>query len=136
MNHSLKARVSWRSHKTVPLTEKFCLASGSCPAPEFYDWYRAIAVKVMPVKFHYVYILLSLKDELFYIGYSDDLKQRVIDHNHGKNISTKNRRPLELIFYEAFPTKTDALKRERYFKTSKGKTVLRQMLQNYLNSLR
>jgi putative endonuclease len=43
----------------------------------------------------------------------------------GKNFSTKNRRPLELIFYEAFPNKFDALKRERYFKTTKGKTTLK-----------
>ncbi len=63
----------------------------------------------MPIQFHYVYILHSLKDGLFYVGYSDNLKQRVNDHNMGKNISTKNRRPLELIFYEAFPNKFDAL---------------------------
>jgi putative endonuclease len=86
----------------------------------------------MPIKFHYVYILRSLKDGLFYIGYSDNLKQRVYDHNMGKNVSTKNRRPLELIFYEAFPNKFDALKRERYFKATKGKTTLKQMLKEFL----
>ncbi|MCX6797048.1 MAG: GIY-YIG nuclease family protein [Candidatus Doudnabacteria bacterium] len=86
----------------------------------------------MPIKFHYVYVLRSLKDRLFYFGYSDDLRTRVIDHNAGKNVSTKNRRPLELIFYEAFLNKLDALKRERYFKTTKGKATLRQMLKGYL----
>ena len=86
----------------------------------------------MRIKFHYTYVLRSLKDMLFYIGYSDDLKTRVKDHNEGKNVSTKNRRPLELIFYEAFPTKADALKRERYFKTTKGKVTPRQMLKEYL----
>lgn len=86
----------------------------------------------MPIKFYYVYILRSLKDRLFYIGYSDNLKQRIYDHNMGKNISTKNRRPLEIIFYEAFPNKFDALKRERYFKTTKGKTTLKQMLEQFL----
>lgn len=87
----------------------------------------------MPIKFHYIYVLLSLNDRQFYIGYSDNLKQRVGEHNQGKNISTRNRRPLELIFYEAFPNKFDALKRERYFKTTKGKVTLRQMLKNYLD---
>jgi putative endonuclease len=86
----------------------------------------------MPTKFHYVYILRSLKDGLFYIGYSEDLKTRVKDHNQGKNVSTKNRRPLELIFYEAFPNKFDALRREAYYKTTKGKTTLKQMLKEFL----
>ena len=86
----------------------------------------------MPVKFHYVYILRSIKDRLFYIGYSEDLKSRVYDHNMGKNISTKNRRPLELIFYEAYRNKADALRRESYFKTTKGKTTLKQMLKEFL----
>ena len=87
----------------------------------------------MPSEFYYVYILRSLKDRLFYIGYSEDLKNRVKDHNMGKNISTKNRRPLELIFYEAFPNKADALRREAYFKTTKGRTTLKQMLKEFLN---
>ena len=86
----------------------------------------------MPIKFYYAYVLRSLKDGLFYIGYSDNLKTRVYDHNMGKNISTKNRRPLELIFYEAFPNKFDALRREAYFKTTKGKTTLKQMLREHL----
>jgi putative endonuclease len=86
----------------------------------------------MSIKFHYVYILRSLKDGLFYIGYSEDLRTRVKDHNAGKNVSTKNRRPLELIFYEAFPSKKDALRREAYFKTTKGKITLKQMLREYL----
>jgi len=86
----------------------------------------------MPSKFYYVYVLRSLKDGLFYIGYSEDLKTRIKDHDSGKNTSTKDRRPLELIFYEAFPNKFDALRRERYFKTTKGKTTLKQMLEEYL----
>lgn len=86
----------------------------------------------MPTKFYYVYILRSLKDRLFYIGYSEDLKNRIKDHNSGKNNSTKNRRPLELIFYEAFAHKADALRREAYFKTTKGKTTLKQMLKEFL----
>lgn len=86
----------------------------------------------MAIIFYYVYVLRSLKDGLFYIGYSEDLKTRVADHNSGKNLSTKNRRPLELIFYEAFPNKLDALNRERYFKTTKGKAVLKEMLKNFL----
>lgn len=86
----------------------------------------------MKGKFYYVYVLRSLKDRLFYVGFSENVEQRVIDHNIGKNISTKHRRPLELIFYEAFLNKADALRRESYFKTTKGKVTLKQMLKGYL----
>ena len=61
---------------------------------------------------HYVYILKSLKDYKLYIGYSSDLKQRVEDHINGRVESTRNRRPLELIYYEACKSDFDAKGRE------------------------
>ncbi|MCK4904658.1 GIY-YIG nuclease family protein [bacterium] len=82
----------------------------------------------------YVYVLLSLKDNNFYIGFSENLKKRIKDHNSGRNTSTKIRRPLELVYYEAHLSKEDALRREEYFKTSKGKSTLRQMLRITLSS--
>ncbi|MBI4281750.1 GIY-YIG nuclease family protein [Candidatus Uhrbacteria bacterium] len=84
------------------------------------------------MQFYYTYVLLSLKDYKFYIGFSADLVQRVKDHQRGNNTSTAKRLPLVLIFYEAFLSKEDALRREAYFKTNKGKTTLRQMLRSYL----
>jgi putative endonuclease len=86
------------------------------------------------MSFYFVYILLSEKDNKFYVGSSANVERRFIEHNQGKNISTANRRPSKLIFYEAFPTKSDALRREHYFKTTKGKVTLRQMLSDYLGS--
>ena len=80
----------------------------------------------------YVYILKSLKDYKLYIGRTDDLKRRFVEHVNGKIISTKNRRPLKLIFYESFASKSDAIRREKYFKTSKGKSSLRMMLRESL----
>ena len=82
--------------------------------------------------FYYTYVLLSLKDQKFYIGFSTDLVGRVKDHQRGHNTSTAERLPLVLIFYEAFLSKHDALRREQYFKTNKGKTTLKQMLRDYL----
>ena len=82
--------------------------------------------------FYYVYVLQSGKDEKFYIGFTSNLEQRITDHKRGKNISTASRLPVELIFYEAYLSKKDALRREKYFKTSKGKMVLRQMLKEFL----
>ncbi len=83
---------------------------------------------------YYVYVLLSLKDNKFYIGFTGDLKRRLKEHNSGKNISTKPRLPLELVYYEAHLSKADAMRREKYFKTTKGKSVFRQMLRKSLEN--
>ncbi|MBI2630987.1 GIY-YIG nuclease family protein [Candidatus Nomurabacteria bacterium] len=77
----------------------------------------------------YVYILKSLKDEKLYIGYSSDLRKRFKAHQGGEVKSTKPRRPFELIFYEAYKSMKDAKRREMYFKTTKGKTSLKTMLE-------
>jgi putative endonuclease len=75
-----------------------------------------------------VYVLFSEKDKLFYIGYSGNLKQRLEAHHKGEAKSTCFRRPLRLIFCEFYLFKQDALKREKYFKTTMGKKALRLML--------
>ncbi|MCH7605277.1 GIY-YIG nuclease family protein [Patescibacteria group bacterium] len=77
---------------------------------------------------YYVYVLLSLKDHKFYIGYSTDLKRRLSEHKTGGSVSTKKRLPLKLLYYEAHTNKEDAHRREKYFKTDKGKSSLKQML--------
>jgi putative endonuclease len=76
----------------------------------------------------YVYILLSLKDNKFYIGYSKNLKRRILEHKKKKVKSTRNRLPLRLICYEFYLSKTDALKREKFLKSSDGKKDLRKRL--------
>jgi putative endonuclease len=81
---------------------------------------------------YYVYVLLSLRDHKFYIGFTSDLRRRIKEHNAGKNISTKARLPLKLFYYEAHLSKKDAERREQYFKTTKGKSTLRQMLRESL----
>ena len=78
--------------------------------------------------FHYVYVLRSKRDSKFYIGSTNDLKRRVKEHQHGKNASTAKRLPLKLIYFEGHLSKEDAVRREKYFKTAKGKTTLRQVL--------
>jgi putative endonuclease len=82
---------------------------------------------------YYVYVLISLKNNKFYVGFSENIEQRVKEHNSGKNISTKSRCPLKLVYYEAHTSIQDAKRRERYFKTSKGKTTLRQILKSALS---
>lgn len=84
---------------------------------------------------YYVYVLISHKDSKFYIGYTANLKARIQQHQNGQVISTKDRRPFALMYFEGHANKYDALKRELYFKTTKGKVTLRQMNNNYLQKI-
>lgn len=77
---------------------------------------------------YYTYVLLSLKDKKLYIGWSDDLMSRYAEHINGKVQSTKFRRPLQLIYYEACLLKEMAIKREKYFKTGFGRRFLKNRL--------
>jgi len=83
---------------------------------------------------YYVYIIKSDKDHKLYIGCTNDLKRRFRLHNEGKVVSTKNRRPFKLIFYESFINKTDAFSREQWFKTGFGYNHIRKMLAETLKS--
>ena len=79
----------------------------------------------------YTYILKSQKDGKNYIGFTKNLKLRFEQHQKGLVESTKNRRPLKLIYYEACLIQDDATKREKYFKTHYGKMFLKKRLKSY-----
>lgn len=84
--------------------------------------------------FHYVYVLQSTFDASFYTGYSSDVRARLVEHNAGKNVSTRHHRPWNIIFYEAFLNEHDARRREKYLKTSQGSRLVKRMLKEYLHS--
>ena len=84
---------------------------------------------------YYHYVLLLVNNKL-YNGFSNDLKTRFTEHQDGKVKSTKNFRPVKLVYYEAFLNKKDALRREKYFKTDKGKKVIRIMLKEYFSEVK
>jgi len=79
-----------------------------------------------------VYVLQSLKDYDLYIGFSSNLHQRLTSHIKGYSFATSFRRPFELVYCEFYKAKSDALNREEYFETTKGKRVLRLMLKDSL----
>ena len=81
---------------------------------------------------YYVYVLRSEIDNNLYVGYSSDLKNRLEQHNAGLVVSTKNRRPLKLLYYEACLNQQDATHREKYLKTSWGKRYINARLKGYL----
>jgi putative endonuclease len=75
-----------------------------------------------------VYVLRSTKDGKRYIGVTSDLQERLFEHRNGLVKSIKNRRPLNLIHTEEFETKTEALKREKFFKSGQGREYLNKIL--------
>jgi len=78
----------------------------------------------------YVYILRSKKDYNLYIGSTDNLRRRFIEHNNRKVFSTKSRAPFELIYYEAYKSENDARKRESNLKLrSKAFSQLKKRIQ-------
>ena len=82
--------------------------------------------------FFYVYVLKSERDGKFYTGYTKNIKQRFEEHQKGRVKSTKDRRPLKLIYYEGCLSQQDATHREKYLKTFHGKMFLNNRLKSYL----
>jgi len=80
---------------------------------------------------YYLYILLLANGNL-YKGITSDLQRRVKEHKLGKVQSTRYKRPIKLIYYEAYLLKSDAERRERFLKTTKGRRLLRQQLRDVL----
>lgn len=86
------------------------------------------------MKFYYVYALQSLKDFSLYIGFTENLKSRLSEHNSGKNVSTKYKVPYNLIYFEGYKNKSDALGREKFLKSGSGRRCINKQLKNFLGS--
>jgi len=61
---------------------------------------------------YYVYVLKSVKDGTTYIGSTEFLDRRISEHNSGKTKSIRHKLPVELVYYEAYSSKTLSRKRE------------------------
>ena len=85
---------------------------------------------------YFVYVLLSDKDSKFYVGFTEDVKRRVEDHQEGKVVSTKHRRPLKLFYYEAYTNKHDAESRELFLKSGSGKRFIVNQNKRFLENIR
>jgi putative endonuclease len=79
---------------------------------------------------YYTYVLFSKKDNKFYTGSTKNLQGRFEQHTKGLIESTKYRRPLELVYYEACRAESDARHREKYLKTIYGKMFLKKRLKS------
>jgi len=76
----------------------------------------------------YVYVIKSLKDGKIYVGHTNDLKERIGQHNGGQVKSTRLRKPFKLIYYESSNILEDAVRREKSLKTGFGRRYLKNRL--------
>ncbi len=78
--------------------------------------------------YFYVYVLRSIDFERNYIGFTKDINIRLKQHNSGKTKSTKPYKPWKLLFFETYSSKIEAIKREKFLKTGKGREYIRKYL--------
>lgn len=78
--------------------------------------------------FYYVYVLKSKKDKGTYTGFTGNLAQRIKDHSSGYVTSTKDKRPLELVYFEGYLERKKAIIRERYLKTGWGRNYIDKII--------
>ena len=83
-----------------------------------------------------VYVLYSERDHMTYVGYTSDILRRTREHENGLNVSTSHRGPFQLIFIEYYLFKDDAIKREKYLKTTPGRKTLSVMLATTIEKLK
>ena len=76
---------------------------------------------------YYAYILKSKVDGSFYKGSTGNLELRLQQHNAGRCNYTSRKVPWEIIYYEVFNTREEALKREKYFKTAAGRRFIKRL---------
>ncbi len=78
---------------------------------------------------YYTYVLYSESFNKIYIGYSADPQKRLAIHNSGENTGwTRNFQPWKIIHIEEFIKKSEALKREKQLKSSRGRTFIRSLI--------
>jgi putative endonuclease len=79
---------------------------------------------------HYVYILRSLSDGRYYVGTTQNLEERLERHNQGRSKYTRNFRPWELVHFEEYPTRSEAMKREYAIKRRKSQEYIKAVVEN------
>ena len=78
----------------------------------------------------YVYILQSLKDGSYYIGQTNNVSNRLERHNSQRQLATRSKVPWELVYTEPFPTRSQAVRREREIKNWKSRQAIKELLNN------
>ena len=84
---------------------------------------------------YYFYVLQFKDNKKLYKGSTGDLRKRISDHRSGQSSFTSRNGEFDLIFYEAYINKKDAMEAEKYFKSGHGREVLREKLKNYFGGV-
>ncbi len=74
---------------------------------------------------YYVYVIKSLNHEKYYTGHTNNIERRLKEHNIGKTKSIKSFAPFELVYFEKFSNREDAIGREKYLKSGSGREFLK-----------
>jgi putative endonuclease len=82
----------------------------------------------------YVYIIESKVDSSYYIGYTSDIKNRLLKHNTANTGYTSRKQPWLLKYYEEFENKKDAIKREKHLKRQRNKEFYNKLIRNWSGS--
>ncbi len=77
---------------------------------------------------YYVYILESIATGRFYVGSTQNIKNRLRKHNAGHSRATKGYRPWRLVYYEEYSTRGDALRREYDIKRRKSRMFIENLI--------
>ena len=77
---------------------------------------------------YYIYVLKSKRDSRLYIGSTNNVTRRLLEHNSGKTPSLKKLIPLKLVFQQGFPTRTQARKIELKLKKFKNRKIIEQII--------
>ena len=77
---------------------------------------------------YYCYILYSKKSDKFYIGYSENLKERLLKHNSKHKGFTGNTNDWKIVYFEEFGTKQEACFRERQIKQKKSRKFIEYLI--------
>ena len=79
---------------------------------------------------YFVYVLKSRKFDRNYTGHTDHLKGRIKDHNNGKTRSIRAFLPYDLVYFEIYKTRKEAVTREKFLKSGAGREFIKEKLKN------
>ena len=79
---------------------------------------------------YFVYILQSIKNNRYYIGSTNNLERRLLEHNCGKTKSLKYLRPLKIVFQKGYEKESDARLIERKLKKFKSRIIIENIIKD------
>jgi len=82
---------------------------------------------------YFVYLIQSEIDNSFYVGYSQNPHKRILAHNNGESTYTRRKMPWKLVYTEAYISKSDALKREKFLKAQRNTEFYKKLIKESLD---